>query len=63
MVRVEKDGVIYRLNDGNQLSAFLSNGWQIYKPKKKVVVAPKPVVEEVKEEKPKPKRRRKKASK
>lgn len=62
MVRVEKDGVIYRLNDGNQLSAFLSNGWQIYKPKKKVV-APKPVVEEVKEEKPKPKRRRKKASK
>lgn len=62
MIRVKKDGVIYNLDDGNHLSAFLSNGWQIVEEKKAKVEKPEPV-EEVKEEKPKPKRRRKKASK
>lgn len=59
MIRVIRDGNIYKLRDGNQLSAFLNSGWKIYE-KKKVEAEPALVV---KEEKPKPKRRRKKASK
>lgn len=54
MFKVEREGTIMELRDGNQLSAFLNSGWKLCE--EKADPAPKAEPE-------KPVKRRKKASK
>lgn len=43
MTEVVKNGIRMAARDGNQLAAFLNNGWKIVEEKKSTIVVPKNV--------------------